>query len=150
MVMGMMNADQIEIRTGLAAMDLNMVCDFLPGSYWGKGRTREQILKSCGHSICFGAFVEGRHVGFARVVTDQVFYAFIFDVFVLEEFRGRGIAKAMMEAVLTNHHLCDVESFMLGTADAHGFYEPFGFRTITDPSRLMVRARPRASQTEGQ
>ncbi len=118
-----------------------MVCEFIQKSYWGQGRTQDQILKSFENSICFGAFKDGRHVGFSRVVSDRVFFAYIFDLFVVEEFRGQGIAKALTQAILDHDQLREVSGFMLSTREAHGLYEPFGFKVMADSSRLMVRGK---------
>ena len=131
-----------EIRTDLADFDLEMVVAFIRQSYWGKGFSRERILESFAQSYCFGAFVEGRQVGFARVVSDRVFHGYIYDVFVLPDFRGRGIARALMTAILNDEHLKNVSGFMLATRDAHRLYERFGFETVTDPSRYMVLNLP--------
>lgn len=133
---------ELEIINDLSMMDLDWLCASIQDSYWGKGRSRARILESFKHSFCFGAFLEGRQVGFARVVSDQVFHAYIFDLFVLESHRGRGIAKALMAAILEHEGLRDVTGFMLATRAAHGLYEPFGFETVMDSSRYMVRRRP--------
>lgn len=130
------------IRTDPASFDLDLLCDFIQQSYWGQGRSRRRILQSFEDSLCFGAFVGERQVGFARVVTDRVYHAYISDLFVLPEHRGRGIAQALMTAILEHEALREVTSVMLATRDAHGLYERFGFETATDPSRYMVLTRP--------
>ena len=119
-----------------------MLCSFIQQSYWGEGRSRARILQSFAGSYCFGAFVEDRQVGFARVVSDGVYHAFLFDVFVLPAFRGRGIARALMAAVLSDERLIAVTGFMLATRDAHDLYREFGFEGATDPCRYMVLTRP--------
>ena len=131
-----------EIRTDLEAFDLDMLCDFIQQSYWGEGRARDRILRSFTASYCFGAFVEGRQVGFARVVSDGVYHAFLFDVFVLPEFRGRGIARALMTAIFEDERLSAVTGFMLATRDAHELYRKYGFEAAPDPWRYMVLSRP--------
>ena len=130
------------IRTDPSSFDLDMLCDFIQQSYWGQGRSRRRILEAFENSLCFGAFVEGRQVGFARVVTDRVYHAYIFDLFVLPEHRGQGIAQALMSAILDHDALRGVTGFMLSTRDTHRLYERFGFETATDPGRYMVRNRP--------
>lgn len=137
-----MQKAEATITNDLSVMDLDVACEFIQHSYWGKGRSAERIRKSFEHSICFGALLDRRQVGFARVVSDQAFHAYIVDLFVIEGYRGRGIAKALMNAILDHGRLRDVTGFMLSTRTAHGFYEPFGFKTVTDPACYMVRAKP--------
>jgi len=133
------------IRTDPSSFDLDLICAFIQQSYWGQGRARHRILESFKNSVCFGAFVESQQVGFARVVTDHVYHAYIFDLFVVAEHRKQGIAYALMTAILEHKQLREVTGFMLSTRDAHGLYERFGFKTATDPSRYMVLTRPEPS-----
>lgn len=130
------------IRDDVSSMDLDMVCGFIADSYWGKGRSRERILKSFENSVCLGAFVDGRQVGFARAVSDGVFHAYVFDVFVIQPYRGQGIAGALMRALFNHERLRDVTGFMLSTQDAHGLYEKLGFKRVGETARYMVRSRP--------
>jgi GNAT superfamily N-acetyltransferase len=84
----------------------------------------------------------GQQVAFARVVSDHAVFAYLMDVFVVPEFRGRGISKALMRAVLDHSDLQNLRLFLLGTRDAHGLYERFGFRPLADPGRMMAILNP--------
>jgi GNAT superfamily N-acetyltransferase len=87
-------------------------------------------------SFGVGAYINGRFAGFTRVVTDTVAFAYVLDLFVLEEHRGKGISRALVEAMLAHEDLQTV-SWLLGTQDAHGLYEKYGFNVVEDPRRFM-------------
>ena len=90
----------ILVSTDETRLDLDTVHGFLAGSYWAAGIPREVVERSIRHSICFGAFDRGRQVGFARVISDRATFAYVADVFVLDDHRGRGIGK-QERAILT-------------------------------------------------
>lgn len=122
-----------------------MIHDFLANhSYWVPGISRANVEKAIRHSLCFGVFVEGRQIGFARLVTDYVRYAHLLDVFVLPDFRRRGISKLLMETVLAHPELRTIARYTLGTQDAHALYAQFGFAAFANPERQMELLRPRA------
>jgi GNAT superfamily N-acetyltransferase len=112
-------------------------------SYWVPGISRQDVESCIRHSLCFGAYVEGRQIAFARVVTDFVRFAHLMDVFVIKEFRGRGYSKSLIEHVLAHPSLATVVRISLGTADAHALYSQFGFRSPASPERQMELIRPR-------
>ena len=95
-------------------------------------------------SLGFAAFVGGRQVGFARVVTDQATFAWICDVFVDESVRGRGVGKRLMAAILADPRLQGLKRMMLATDDAHGLYAGFGFEALGQPEKWMSRMGQRA------
>jgi GNAT superfamily N-acetyltransferase len=129
----------LEISTDPARIDLDMVYGFLSTSYWAQTRPREAVVRSIANSIPFGAYSEGRQVAFARVVTDRAVFAYLADVFVVPEFRGRGISKALMRAILAHPDLAGVTMILLRTRDAHGLYRQFGFVPMPGPEEMMVR-----------
>jgi GNAT superfamily N-acetyltransferase len=129
---------EFEISTERSRLDLDLVHDILTNSYWAQGRRRSVVERSIAHSLCFGVYHAGRQVAFARVVTDRAVFAYLMDVFVVPEFRGRGISKALMRAILDHPDLQDLRLFLLRTQDAHGLYEQFGFRRLSDPERTMM------------
>jgi GNAT superfamily N-acetyltransferase len=131
-----------EISTDRARLDVALVHEFLRTSYWADGRQRTVVERSIEHSLCFGVYHLGRQVAFARVVSDRAVFAYLMDVFVVPEFRGRGISKALMRAVLDHPDLQNLRMFLLATKDAHGLYERFGFRSLTEPERLMAVLNP--------
>ena len=116
-------------------LQLDRICAMLATSYWANARSREAIEKSIQHSICFGAYSEGMQVGFARCVTDYATIYWLCDVIVDEAYRGRGIGKALMEAVSSHEQLKGLNG-ILATRDAHGLYAQHGF-TVADPGRFM-------------
>ncbi|MEZ4518569.1 MAG: GNAT family N-acetyltransferase [Chloroflexota bacterium] len=133
----------IEISTDPARLDLDMIYRFLSeDSYWAQGVPREMLERSFANSLCFGVYLDGQQIGFARVVSDMARVAYLGDVFILPDFRGRGYGKALVQAILDYPDLRTLSRFMLFTRDAHTLYEPYGFETATDPKRLMVLQRP--------
>jgi N-acetylglutamate synthase-like GNAT family acetyltransferase len=139
--------DGFTIYTDKQYLDTDMIHHFLSvDSYWAKGITMEKVKKSIEKSsICFGMYEgdpakgEAKQIGFVRAVTDFVRFAWIMDVFVLPEYRGRGLSKWMMETMVEQSELKDVRKMMLCTYDAHGLYEQYGFQTLDDPEIFMQR-----------
>ena len=121
---------------------MGLVHDFLSNrSYWARGIPFEVVERSVAGSLCFGVFHHGDQVGFARVVTDSATFAYLGDVFILEPHRGKGLGKWLVRTILGHQQLAGLRMISLGTRDAHGLYERYGFRRITDTDlvgRLMV------------
>jgi GNAT superfamily N-acetyltransferase len=112
-------------------------------AYWCRGIPAATLRKAIAHSLCFNALDDdGAQVGFARVVTDRATFAYLCDVFVLERARGRGVSKALMDAVVAHPDLQGLRRFSLATADAHGLYARYGFAPLGDASRFMEVYRP--------
>jgi GNAT superfamily N-acetyltransferase len=129
----------IEISTNKDLLDKAMIHRFLSErSYWAEGRAPEVTQRSLDNSLCFGAYLDGRQIGLARVVTDYATFAWVADVFVLEEYRGQGVGKALMQAVIDHPDLGPRCRLMLATRDAHGLYEQYGFELVPD-NRFMHR-----------
>ena len=129
------------ISTDPRRLDLNVIHGFLAASYWAQGRSRERVSRSIEASLPFGLYHEGLQVGFARVITDHVVLAFLADVFVLEEHRGRGLGRWLVETVIRHPDLRGVRRWLLGTRDAHELYRGFGFGEPR-PNVLMERLDP--------
>lgn len=129
------------ISTDKSKLDVDMIVAFLSQrSYWAKGRTQEKIERSIANTLCFGVYADnGRQVGFARVLSDFSVFAWIMDVFVLEDFRGKGLSKLLMAAIMEHPDLQGLERWGLGTKDAHGLYEQFGFRKLKTPETKMEK-----------
>lgn len=133
----------LSIGTDRGDVDLDVVHAFLAEqSYWCRGVPREVVARGIEHSLCFSARLDGVFVGFARVVTDRATFAYLCDVFVLPEARGRGVSKALMAAVDAHADLQGLRRFLLATSDAHGLYAQHGFEPLTRPERFMERYRP--------
>ena len=121
-----------------AAMDVATIHRYLSEvSYWARGVAYDKVVKSLDQSLCFGGFVDGRQVAFARVVTDRTTFAYLCDVFVLDAHQGKGYSKALMGAVMAHEDLQDLRRFYLATLDAHSLYAQFGFASPAHPERIM-------------
>jgi GNAT superfamily N-acetyltransferase len=132
--------DRYTLSTDKARLDVTRIHALLAGqAYWAQDRSPEAVRQSIEHSLCFSAYEGAELVGFARVVTDYAVIAWMLDVLVVEAHRGRGVGKALVESVLTHPDLQNVRRWMLGTRDAHGLYEQYGFRELADPGAFMER-----------
>jgi GNAT superfamily N-acetyltransferase len=131
------HAGQVAISTEVSRLDLDMVHGFLAGSYWAAGIPREVVERAVRHSLCFGAYLGDRQVGFARVISDRATYAYVSDVFVLPSERGRGVGGRLMAAIMTHPELQGLRRWTLFTRDAHALYRRFGFGDARYPDRLM-------------
>ncbi len=135
------------ISTDPARLDLDAVCAFLTRAYWAKGRPDEATRRAYAHSLVFGLYDGERQVGVARVVSDTVIFAYLMDVFVHEDYRGRGLGRWLVETVLAHPDLKDVRRWMLTTSDAHELYARYGFKPLDEPAGWMQRVKP--FSTEG-
>ena len=131
-----------EITTDPARLDVAAIHAFLSEAYWSPGIPRAVIERAVTNSICFGALHDGAQVGFARVVTDRATFAYLADVYVLQEHRGRGLARRIMQAVIGHPDLQGLRRMLLATRDAHGLYTRFGFKPLAAPDRMMEIHRP--------
>jgi len=130
--------DNFLISTDKSRLDLDVIHRFLSEeSYWAQTRTREQTQTAIENSICFGVYSENAQIGFARVVSDQATFAYLGDVFILDEFRGRGLSKWLMETILAHPDLQGLRRWILATRDAHELYSQYGFSELKHPSRWM-------------
>ena len=129
---------EFTISTDKGLLDIDWVHGFLANeSYWAKNRTPEQTRTAIANSICFGVYHGDRQIGFARVISDMATFAYLGDVFILDEFRGRGLGKMLMKAILEYPELQGLRRWILATRDAHGLYEQFGFSALKFPERWM-------------
>jgi len=117
--------------------DVTAIHAYLTRSYWSPGVPRATVERAIAHSLSFGLFHGDAQVGFARVVTDRATFAYLADVYVLEDHRGRGLSKWLLEAVLADADLQGLRRFLLATRDAHGLYARYGFKALANPTRLM-------------
>lgn len=131
--------DGFTISTDPARIDLDVVHGFLAASYWAEGIPREVVQRSIEHSLCFGLYRGDRQIGFARVITDRATFAYLGDVFVLEAFRGRGLARWLLEVVQSHPELQGLRRWVLLTRDAHALYRHAGWSSLAAPDRYMER-----------
>ena len=137
--------ENFEISTDKSKLDIDMIHKFLiEDSYWAQTRTFEQTRTAIENSICFGIYLNDRQVGFARVVSDRATFAYLGDVFILDEFRGRGLSKRLMQTIVSHPELQGLRRWLLATKDAHGLYEQFEFAPLRLPERWMERTAPDA------
>lgn len=126
-----------EITDERTRVDIDFVERMLRQSYWAPTRTRRRIQQSIAHSLCFSVIQEETQVGFARVVTDEYTFAWIADVVIDADHRGRGLGKWLMEVVLAHPKVRDTSQQLLRTDDAHALYERYGFERSECLSRRV-------------
>lgn len=134
--------DGFTISTDRARIDLDIVYRFLTESYWAKGIPKDVVRRSIDHSLAFGIYRDQQQVGFARVITDHATFAYLADVFVVEPYRGRGLAQWLMEVIVSHPALQGLRRWVLFTRDAHALYRKFGFGELRRPERVMERHDP--------
>ena len=125
------------VSTDRERLDVDMIHAFLTDCYWAKSIPKEAVARSIQNSLCFGIYHGEKQVGFARVISDFATYAYIGDVFVLDDHRGQGLGKWLMQCVMQHPRLQGLRRWSLVTRDAHGLYEQFGFRALSAPERWM-------------
>ena len=130
------------VTTDSGRLDEHLIYTVLSESYWAKGIPREVVARSIRNSLCFGVLRGSEQVGFARVISDSATFAYLADVFILEDFRGRGLAKFLMQCILRHPELQGLRRWTLATRDAHGLYAQFGFKPLANPDRFMELHNP--------
>lgn len=133
---------EFTVSTDTAGFDIPAIHAYLARSYWSPGIPIEIVERAIANSLCFGLFHGKTQIGLARVVTDRATYAYLCDVYVLEEYRGQGLAVWLMECVVAHPDLQGLRRFSLATRDAHELYRKFGFDDLGDPSKHMEVFRP--------
>lgn len=135
--------DGFTISTDPARLDLVAVHDFLANhSYWVPGIPFSYVEQAASHSLNFGLYYQNRQIGYARLLTDYVRFAYLMDVYILEEYRGQGLGKWLMTCVFNHPDLQNVRRWMLATWDAHELYAQYGFVPLARPDRFMEKVRP--------
>jgi GNAT superfamily N-acetyltransferase len=134
--------DKFTITTDKARLDRDVIERFLGSSYWAENIPRSTVDKSIDNSLCFGLLEENLQIGFARVVTDRATFAYLADVFVLPDHRGQGLGKWLIECVVSHPELQGLRRWLLGTRDAHGLYQRFGFTPLKRPEIFMEIVNP--------
>ena len=116
------------VSTDETLLDIDVIHSFLSKeSYWAMNIPREVVERSIPNSMCFGVYQGEEQIGFARVVTDKATFAYLADVFIIEEYRGKGLSKWLIEVIHAHPELQGLRRWLLGTKDAHGLYEQFGW-----------------------
>jgi GNAT superfamily N-acetyltransferase len=134
--------DNFLISTDPSRLDVRAIHAYLDRSYWAAGIPMDVLERAIRGSLCFGLYDGDRQIGFARTVTDRATFAYLADVYVLESYRGQGLAKWMMRVIMAHPDLQGLRRFALATKDAHGLYAQFGFAPLARPDRHMEIVRP--------
>lgn len=133
-----------DIRIGIEHTDFDRVHDWLSHTYWSPGIDRERVERAArGSSLVLNAYQDGEQVGYCRIISDRATFAWVCDVYVAEEARGKGVAREMLAAALAHPEHQDMRRWVLATKDAHGVYEPLGFEPLPEPQRWMIKQRNR-------
>lgn len=139
--------DSFLISTDKGKIDVALVHRFLSEtSYWAKNIPLGVVQTSIQNSMCFGIYEGERQVGFARVTTDKATFGYVGDVFIVEEYRGKGLSKWLMQCILAHPELQGFRRWILATADAHGLYTQSGFKPLAKPERWMELHNPNVYQ----
>ncbi len=130
--------DEFCISTDKTKLDIDSIHEFLSTkAYWCLNIPKATVQIAIQNSLCFGVYRNEKQIGFARVITDFSTVAYLGDVYILEEYRGKGLSKWLIETIMVHPNLQGLRRWILLTGDAHGLYRKFGWTDIADPSRWM-------------
>jgi len=129
----------ISVSTDKSKLDVPFIQDFLKDIYWAAGRTIEEVQITIDACVCFGIYLNDKQIGFARVITDYVVFAYLMDVFIDEKHRGKGYSSILIQYMMHEPLLKNIKIWRLATSDAHFLYEKFGFTKLNHPEKMMER-----------
>ncbi len=129
----------ISVSTDKTKLNVPFIQNFLKDVYWAAGRTLEEVQTTIDSSFCFGIFLNEMQIGFCRVITDYVVFAYVMDVFIDESHRGKGYSSVLINAMINEPKLKQVKIWRLATSDAHFLYEKFGFNSLAHPEKMMEK-----------
>ncbi len=129
----------ITVSTDKTKLNIPFIQNFLKDIYWTAPRTIEEVQIAIDASFCFGIYLNDKQIGFARVITDYVVFAYVMDVFITEEHRGKGYSSILIETMINEQQLQNVKLWRLATTDAHFLYEKFGFTKLNHPQKMMEK-----------
>jgi len=132
---------RIEIDTDKSRLDVDWVHHTIADTYWAQGMSLETMQICIDHSLNFGVYLAGVQIGYARMVTDYARFAYLMDVIIATEQRGKGYGQQLMQYVLNCPELKQVKTIRLATTDAHGLYAQFGFKPLKWPEKFMELIR---------
>jgi GNAT superfamily N-acetyltransferase len=130
---------RITVSTDKSKLDVPFIQHFLKDIYWAAGRTIAEVQTTIAHSFCFGIYLGDKQIGFARVITDYVVFAYVMDVFITEEYRGKGYSSLLIDNMMNEPQLKNIQIWRLATTDAHFLYRKFGFKELAHPEKLMEK-----------
>jgi GNAT superfamily N-acetyltransferase len=134
--------NRLVISTDPARLDIDAIVAMLSRAYWASGRPRERTERALKNSLVFGVYEGEKQIGVARVVSDYAVFAYLCDVFILEEYRSNGLGKWLVQTILSHPELQGLRRWTLATRDAHGLYRQFGFSSLANPDGWMELFRP--------
>ncbi|HPW98095.1 MAG TPA: GNAT family N-acetyltransferase [Flavobacterium sp.] len=129
----------ITVSTDKTKLNIPFIQNFLKDVYWAAGRTIDEVQTTIDASFCFGIYLNDNQIGFARVITDYVVFAYVMDVFIDDNHRGKGYSSVLINAMMTEPELQQVKIWRLATSDAHFLYEKFGFNSLAHPEKMMEK-----------
>ena len=129
----------IVVSTDKSKLNVPFIQNFLKDIYWAAARTVDEVQTTIDASFCFGIYLDEEQIGFARVVTDYVVFAYLMDVFIDENHRGKGYASILIDTMMKEPQLQQIKIWRLATSDAHFLYEKFGFTPLAHPEKMMEK-----------
>lgn len=118
-------------------LQIERIHSLLKETYWSKGIPKETVQVAIKGSLCFGVYDGSLQIAFARVITDKATFAWICDVIVDEKYRGKGVAKSLMQFIVEHPEMQGLRRICLATKDAHSLYEKFNFKVTESPQNWM-------------
>ncbi|MEC4051104.1 GNAT family N-acetyltransferase [Flavobacterium sp. SUN046] len=129
----------ISVSIDKTKLNVPFIQHFLKDVYWAAGRTLEEVQRTIDASVCFGIYLNREQIGFCRVITDYVVFAYVMDVFIDDAHRGKGYASILIDAMMKEPQLQEVKIWRLATSDAHFLYKKFGFTALAHPEKMMEK-----------
>ena len=131
----------ITVSTDKSKLNILFLQNFLKDVYWAAGRTIDEVQTTIDASFCFGIYLNDQQIGFCRVITDYVVFAYVMDVVIEETHRGKGYSSLLIEAMMNEPQLQEIKIWRLATSDAHFLYQKFGFKSLAHPEKMMEKIK---------
>jgi GNAT superfamily N-acetyltransferase len=129
----------ITVLTDKNKLNVPFIQHFLKDIYWAAGRNIEEVQTTIDASVCFGIYLNEKQIGFARVITDYIVFAYVMDVFITPEHQGKGYSSILIKSMMNEPLLKNIQIWRLATTDAHFLYKKFGFTALEHPEKMMEK-----------
>ena len=129
----------ISVSADKNKLDIPFILSELKQVSWFAPKTQDEVQIVIDASFCFGIYLNDKQIGFCRIITDYVVFAYVMDVFITAEQRGKGYASQLINAMLLDPKLKDVKLWRLATSEAHFLYKKFGFDSLAHPNKMMEK-----------
>ncbi|WP_396144290.1 GNAT family N-acetyltransferase [Flavobacterium sp.] len=129
----------ISVSADKNKLDIPFILSELKQVSWLAPKTQDEVQIVIDASFCFGIYLNDKQIGFCRIITDYVVFAYVMDVFITAEQRGKGYASILINTMLSEPKLQEVKLWRLATADAHFLYKKFGFDSLAYPNKMMEK-----------